>query len=55
VAQNIYDQPGFFANYSHLARSVHGLDGAPEWPAIRSLLPNLEGKRVVTSAVVSGG
>jgi len=24
-----------------------GLDGAPEWPAIRSLLPNLQGKRVV--------
>jgi SAM-dependent methyltransferase len=47
VAQNIYDQPGFFANYTRLARSVHGLDGAPEWPAIRSLLPNLEGKRVV--------
>jgi hypothetical protein len=31
VAQNIYDHPEFFANYSQLARSVHGLDGAPEW------------------------
>lgn len=47
MAQNIYDQPEFFAGYSQLPRAVHGLDGAPEWPAIRSLLPNLEGKRVV--------
>jgi SAM-dependent methyltransferase len=47
VAQNIYDQPEFFAAYSQLPRSVHGLDGAPEWSTIRSLLPKLEGKRVV--------
>jgi SAM-dependent methyltransferase len=47
MAQNIYDQPGFFARYSQLGRSVHGLDGAAEWPAIRTLLPDLGGKRVV--------
>lgn len=47
MAQNIYDQPGFFAAYSRLRRSVHGLDGAPEWRSICSLLPTLEGKRVV--------
>jgi SAM-dependent methyltransferase len=47
MAQNIYDKPEFFAGYSQLSRSVHGLDGAPEWPAIRALLPDLEGRRVV--------
>jgi len=47
MAQNVYDRPEFFAAYSQLSRSVHGLDGAPEWPAIRALLPDLEGKRIV--------
>ncbi|MDQ0395506.1 class I SAM-dependent methyltransferase [Labrys monachus] len=47
MAQNIYDTPDFFAGYSRLARSVYGLDGAPEWPSIRALLPDLPGKRVV--------
>jgi ubiquinone/menaquinone biosynthesis C-methylase UbiE len=47
MAQNIYDTPEFFEGYSRLPRSIHGLDGAPEWPAIRALLPDLVGKRVV--------
>ena len=47
MAQNIYDDPGFFAGYSRLRRSLHGLDGAAEWPAVRALLPDLHGKRVV--------
>ena len=38
MAQNIYDQPEFFEGYSGLARSVHGLDGAPEWPAMMLLV-----------------
>ncbi|MGL9622886.1 class I SAM-dependent methyltransferase [Bradyrhizobium sp. U531] len=46
MAQNIYDNPGFFAGYSRLPRQVRGLDGAPEWPAIQALLPALTGKRV---------
>jgi SAM-dependent methyltransferase len=46
MAQNIYDNSDFFAGYSQLARQVHGLDGAPEWPAIRAMLPPLTGKRV---------
>lgn len=46
MAQNIYDNPEFFAGYSQLPRQVHGLDGAPEWAAIRSLLPDLTGKRI---------
>jgi SAM-dependent methyltransferase len=47
MAQNVYDNPDFFAGYSQLPRQVHGLDGAPEWPAIRAMLPDLAGKRVV--------
>lgn len=47
MAQNIYDDPGFFAGYSQLPRQVRGLLGAPEWPAIRAMLPDVAGKRVV--------
>lgn len=47
MAQNIYDRAEFFEGYSGLARSVRGLDGAPEWPAIRALLPAVAGKHVV--------
>lgn len=47
MAQNIYDVTEFFAGYSQLGRSVHGLEGAGEWPAIRALMPDLTGKRVV--------
>ena len=47
LAQNVYDDPDFFAGYSRLPRQVHGLDGAPEWPAIRDMLPPLAGKRIV--------
>ncbi|WP_306120942.1 MULTISPECIES: class I SAM-dependent methyltransferase [unclassified Roseitalea] len=46
MAQNIYDNPEFFIGYSQLPRQVQGLDGAPEWPAIRALLPDIAGKRV---------
>ncbi len=46
MAQNIYDNPEFFAGYSQLPRQVHGLDGAPEWPAVRAMLPDMTGKRV---------
>ncbi|REF73477.1 methyltransferase family protein [Paracoccus versutus] len=38
--------PDFFAGYSRLPRQVHGLDGAPEWLAIRAMLPNVVDKRV---------
>ncbi len=47
MTQNIYDKPDFFAGYSQLQRSVQGLDGAPEWPAIRARIPDLTGMRVV--------
>lgn len=47
MTQNIYDDPKFYEGYSQLRRSVEGLDGAPEWPALRSLLPDLRGLNVV--------
>lgn len=47
MTQNIYDDPDFFAGYSRLERSVEGLDGAAEWPALRALLPELRGLRIV--------
>ena len=47
MTQNIYDNAGFFAGYSQLRRSVDGLDGAPEWPTIKSMLPKLAAARVV--------
>ncbi|MBZ9695752.1 MULTISPECIES: class I SAM-dependent methyltransferase [unclassified Mesorhizobium] len=47
MAQNIYDQPDFFAGYSQLGRSVEGLDGAAEWPALRAMLPDVGCLRVV--------
>lgn len=47
MAQNIYDNPDFFAGYRQIPRQVKGLAGAPEWPAIRALLPEIAGKRVV--------
>jgi hypothetical protein len=47
VKQNIYDDPGFFARYSNMERSIHGLDAAGEWRSFRALLPDLSGKRVL--------
>ncbi|NHT78703.1 class I SAM-dependent methyltransferase [Rhizobiaceae bacterium CRRU44] len=46
MAQNIYDNPAFFSGYSQLPRQVKGLDGAPEWPAIRAMLPTLKDKTI---------
>jgi SAM-dependent methyltransferase len=47
MTQNIYDQEDFFTGYSRLPRSVDGLEGAAEWPAIRAPLPPMTGPRVL--------
>jgi len=47
MAQNVYDDAAFFAAYGRLPRSVVGLDAAPEWPTLRSLLPPVTGLRIV--------
>jgi hypothetical protein len=41
MTQNIYDDPAFFEGYSRLGRSLQGLAGAPEWPALQAMLPPL--------------
>lgn len=47
MTQNIYDNDAFFTAYSQLPRSIGGLDSAPEWPALRAMLPDLRGKSVL--------
>jgi ubiquinone/menaquinone biosynthesis C-methylase UbiE len=47
MTQNIYDNPEFFEGYAKLGRSVEGLAGAPEWPSLREMLPEMGGARVV--------
>lgn len=47
MTQNIYDTPEFFAGYSRLPRSVEGLAGAPEWLTLQTMLPDMQGLRVV--------
>ena len=44
ATQNIYDDPGFFENYSRLPRSKDGLSAAPEWASLQALLPDLAGR-----------
>lgn len=46
MAQNIYDNSDFFRQYSRLDRSLYGLAGAGEWPSLRSMLPELKGRRI---------
>lgn len=47
MTQNIYDDATFFAGYSKLPRSVEGLDGAGEWPALKAMLPPMAGLNIV--------
>jgi len=47
MTQNIYDNETFFTGYSQLPRSVQGLEGAPEWPVLRNMLPDITGARVL--------
>ena len=47
MPQNIYDDDAFFQAYSGFRRSREGLEGAPEWPTLRDMLPGLKGKRVL--------
>ncbi|MGH7923032.1 MAG: class I SAM-dependent methyltransferase [Candidatus Binatus sp.] len=47
MKQNIYDDPQFFAGYSKLRRHESGLNMAVDQPAMRSLIPPLNGKRML--------
>ena len=47
MKKSIYDEEIFFEKYAQMDRSCLGLAGAGEWPALRSLLPDFSGKRVL--------
>ena len=47
MTQNIYDKDDFFAGYAKLKRSEEGLAGAPEWPSMAAMLPDLTGLSVL--------
>lgn len=43
----IYDRPSIFENYLQLPRQQKGLDGAPEWPIMRTMIGDLKERRVL--------
>ena len=47
MKENQYDDSHFFEQYSHFPRSVEGLSAAGEWHALKALLPDFRGKRVL--------
>jgi len=47
MAQNKYDDGVFFDEFMHLPSQALGLQGAPEWPSFRSLLPAVRGTKVI--------
>lgn len=47
MTQNIYDDAEFFHAYSQMNRSIGGLDAAPEWPALKAMLPPMKSLKVV--------
>lgn len=47
MAQNIYDDNDFFKKYIKIPRQAIGLKAAPEWDSFRSLIPDINGSRVL--------
>lgn len=47
MKENKYDDSIFFDKYSHMERSVGGLEAAGEWHALNKLLPAFNGKRLL--------
>ena len=47
MTRNMCDEAAFFDGYSLLNRSIHRLDGAPEWPAVCALLPDMRTLKVL--------
>lgn len=44
---NIYDNPTFFEQYAKMDRSKGGLAMAGEWECLRSVLPEVKGKKIL--------
>jgi 2-polyprenyl-3-methyl-5-hydroxy-6-metoxy-1,4-benzoquinol methylase len=47
LKQNIYDNEDFYKNYLHMRETSSGLNDVLEIPALRALLPALQGKRIL--------
>ncbi|UQZ91119.1 SAM-dependent methyltransferase [Deltaproteobacteria bacterium Smac51] len=47
MMRNKYDDDVFFNKYSQMERSLKGLTGAGEWAALKDMLPDFQGKRVL--------
>ncbi|HIR13073.1 MAG TPA: class I SAM-dependent methyltransferase [Candidatus Choladousia intestinavium] len=47
MKENRYDDEVFFQKYGEMTRSKKGLQGAGEWHALRKILPDFSGKRVL--------
>lgn len=47
MSQNIFDNDEFFAKYKELRENKYNYNELVEQPAIKSLLPNLEGARIL--------
>jgi tRNA G46 methylase TrmB len=47
MKQNKYDDNIFFEKYGKMPRSIGGLDAAGEWPVLKSVLPDLNNKRLL--------
>lgn len=55
MKQNIYDNPVFFEGYTSKRETGLTINDFVEQPAIKSLLPNLEGKTVLDLGCGAGG
>lgn len=47
MKENKYDDPVFFEQYGKMMRSTQGLEGAGEWHALKGMLPDLQGLRML--------
>lgn len=47
MKENRYDDEVFFKKYGEMTRSKKGLQGAGEWHALRKILPDFSGKKVL--------
>ncbi|MDH6250742.1 SAM-dependent methyltransferase [Chryseobacterium sp. H1D6B] len=47
MQENKYDNTSFFEQYEKMLRSQKGLEGTGEWPALKKMLPDFNGKDVL--------
>lgn len=47
MKENRYDDQEFFEKYSWMSRSVQGLSGAGEWPALEKMMPDVDNWKIL--------